>query len=224
MRHVGKRHTVAATRVETAQAVLPGHTNSMGTLFGGVVMQWIDVAAAIAASRHAGGPVVTASMDRLHFLRPVHVQQFVIVHINHGHGPLTSAPLWPVPGTAQAPLRPPPCASPPPATPASIAPSPPSRPSTSKTCSPRSTTTRPGPPRSWGSTGRPSGRSWAAPRARPRPTPGATERRRAPDGSMRPSRSRGRRPPFGDPESPASPAALPGCRGRRRSSSPRARS
>ncbi len=74
-----KRHTVAATRVETAQAVLPGYTNAMGTLFGGVVMQWIDVAAAIAAARHAGGPVVTASMDRLHFLRPVRVEEFVIV-------------------------------------------------------------------------------------------------------------------------------------------------
>jgi acyl-CoA hydrolase len=74
-----KRYTVAATRVETAQAVLPGHTNNMGTLFGGVVMQWIDVAAAIAASRHAHGPVATASMDRLHFLRPVRVEEFVIV-------------------------------------------------------------------------------------------------------------------------------------------------
>jgi acyl-CoA hydrolase len=72
-------HTVAATRVETAQAVLPGHTNGMGTLFGGVVMQWIDVAAAIAATRHARGPVATASMDRLHFLRPVRVEEFVIV-------------------------------------------------------------------------------------------------------------------------------------------------
>ena len=79
MRQVGKRHTVAATRVETAQVVLPGYTNAMGPLFGGMVMQWIDVAAAIAAARHARGPVVTASMDRLHFLRPVHVQQFVIV-------------------------------------------------------------------------------------------------------------------------------------------------
>jgi acyl-CoA hydrolase len=70
---------VAATRVETAQVVLPGHTNAMGTLFGGVLMQWIDVAAAIAAARHARGPVVTASMDRLHFLRPVRVEEFVIV-------------------------------------------------------------------------------------------------------------------------------------------------
>jgi acyl-CoA hydrolase len=75
----GKRHTVAATRVETAHAVLPGHTNGMGTLFGGVVMQWIDVAAAIAAARHAGGTVATASMDRLHFLRPVRIEEFVIV-------------------------------------------------------------------------------------------------------------------------------------------------
>ena len=79
MRQVGKRHTVAATRVETAQVVLPGYTNSMGALFGGMVMQWIDVAAAIAAARHAGGPAVTVSMDRLHFLRPVHVQEFVII-------------------------------------------------------------------------------------------------------------------------------------------------
>jgi acyl-CoA hydrolase len=75
----GNRHTVAATRVETAQAVLPAHTNGMGTLFGGVVMQWIDVAAAIAAARHARGTVATASMDRLHFLRPVRVEEFVIV-------------------------------------------------------------------------------------------------------------------------------------------------
>ena len=73
------RHTVAATRVETADAVLPGHTNAMGTLFGGVVMQWIDVAAAIAAARHARGPVATASMDRLHFLRPVRAEEFVVV-------------------------------------------------------------------------------------------------------------------------------------------------
>jgi acyl-CoA hydrolase len=74
-----KRHTVAATRVETAQAVLPGYTNPMGTLFGGVVMQWIDVTAAIAATRHAGGLVATASMDRLHFLRPVCVGEIVVI-------------------------------------------------------------------------------------------------------------------------------------------------
>ncbi len=79
-----------ATRVETAQVVLPSHTNAMGTLFGGVLMQWIDVAAAIAAARHARGPVVTASMDRLHFLRPVRAEEFVIVRAEVSYSARTS--------------------------------------------------------------------------------------------------------------------------------------
>jgi acyl-CoA hydrolase len=71
--------TPAASRVETANVVLPGLTNVHGTIFGGILMQWIDIAAAIAAARHAGAPVVTASMDRLHFLKPVHLGAVVIV-------------------------------------------------------------------------------------------------------------------------------------------------
>jgi acyl-CoA hydrolase len=69
----------AASRVETANLVLPGLTNVHGTIFGGILMQWIDVAAAIAAARHAGMAVVTAAMDRLHFLRPVRLGAVVIV-------------------------------------------------------------------------------------------------------------------------------------------------
>ena len=72
-------HTPAASRVETAQVVLPGMINIHTTIFGGILMQWIDIAAAIASARHAGGPVVTASMDRLHFLTPVHVGEVVIL-------------------------------------------------------------------------------------------------------------------------------------------------
>jgi acyl-CoA hydrolase len=68
-----------ASRVETAQVVLPGLTNSHGTIFGGILMQWIDIAGAIAAARHAKGPVVTASMDRLHFLSPVREGAIVVV-------------------------------------------------------------------------------------------------------------------------------------------------
>jgi acyl-CoA hydrolase len=68
-----------ASRVETAHLVLPGLTNVHGTVFGGILMQWIDIAAAISASRHCGEPVVTASMDRLHFLRPVKLGAVVIV-------------------------------------------------------------------------------------------------------------------------------------------------
>ena len=59
--------------------MLPGLTNVHGTIFGGMMMQWIDIAAGIAAARHAEGPVVTASMDRLHFLSPVRLGEVVIL-------------------------------------------------------------------------------------------------------------------------------------------------
>src|SRR5450432_2760746 len=73
------RKTPRASRVETAQIVLPGLTNTHGTIFGGILMQWIDIAAGIASGRHSGGPVVTASMDRLHFLTPVQLGEIVVL-------------------------------------------------------------------------------------------------------------------------------------------------
>lgn len=54
------------------QLVLPSHTNSLGSIFGGTVMSWIDIAAAIAAQRHCNKEVVTASIDRLDFVAPVY--------------------------------------------------------------------------------------------------------------------------------------------------------
>ena len=56
------------SRVEMTQIVLPAHTNRFGTVFGGTVMSWIDICAAVSAMRHAGQLAVTASMDRVHFL------------------------------------------------------------------------------------------------------------------------------------------------------------
>jgi acyl-CoA hydrolase len=79
-----------ASRVETAQLVLPGLTNTHGTIFGGMLMQWIDIAGAIASARHAQGPVVTAAMDRLHFLAPVRVGGFVIVQAQVNYAARTS--------------------------------------------------------------------------------------------------------------------------------------
>jgi acyl-CoA hydrolase len=64
-------HTPSATSVEMTQMVLPGQANHRGSAFGGQVMAWIDIAAAVAAGRHAGGPVVTASVDDVHFLTPI---------------------------------------------------------------------------------------------------------------------------------------------------------
>ncbi|MEZ0392281.1 MAG: acyl-CoA thioesterase [Pseudobdellovibrionaceae bacterium] len=53
------------------QLVLPSHTNSLDTIFGGVIMSWIDICGAIAAQRHSNKEVVTASIDQLSFVAPV---------------------------------------------------------------------------------------------------------------------------------------------------------
>lgn len=59
--------------VVMTQMVLPPDTNAVGSAFGGKVMAWIDVCAAIAAQRHCRQTVVTASMDDLHFHAPIKV-------------------------------------------------------------------------------------------------------------------------------------------------------
>jgi acyl-CoA hydrolase len=61
------------------ELVLPGHTNWLGTIFGGQLMAWIDIAAAIAATRHARGPCVTATIDALHFVAPVKLGHVVCI-------------------------------------------------------------------------------------------------------------------------------------------------
>ena len=65
------------SRVEMTELVLPGDTNALGTIFGGKVMQWIDIAASVAGMRHSGGNVVTASIDGLTFLTPIHLGEIV---------------------------------------------------------------------------------------------------------------------------------------------------
>lgn len=55
------------TRTEQTWIVMPGQTNSLGTVFGGQVAAWIDVCAAVAAQRFCRRSVVTAAMDELQF-------------------------------------------------------------------------------------------------------------------------------------------------------------
>ena len=72
--------TPAHSRCVMTQIVMPSHTNgAAGVMFGGVMMQWIDVCAGVAAMRHAGGAVLTASIDRLDFLHPVRVGEVVVL-------------------------------------------------------------------------------------------------------------------------------------------------
>lgn len=63
---------VRLSQVIMTELVLPSHTNALGSVFGGQVMAWIDIAGAIAAQRHSNNQVVTASIDRLDFVAPVY--------------------------------------------------------------------------------------------------------------------------------------------------------
>jgi acyl-CoA hydrolase len=70
----------SASAVTLSQLMELSHGNTMGNVHGGEIMKLIDTAAGIAASRHAGGPTVTASLDQMSFLHPVHVGNVVFVH------------------------------------------------------------------------------------------------------------------------------------------------
>ena len=70
---------VSDSQSEMTEIVLPNDTNPLGSLLGGRLMHWIDMAGALAAHRHSRSYVVTASIDHLDFLVPVHVGDLVIL-------------------------------------------------------------------------------------------------------------------------------------------------
>lgn len=67
------------TGTEMTWIVMPSQANALGTVFGGQVMAWVDVCAAVAAQRFARTNVVTAAMDSLSFLAPVRQGDIVVV-------------------------------------------------------------------------------------------------------------------------------------------------
>ena len=70
---------VSESQSERSEIVLPADSNAIGSLFGGRLMQYIDLVGAMAASRHARAFTVTASMDHLDFVAPVRVGELLIL-------------------------------------------------------------------------------------------------------------------------------------------------
>jgi acyl-CoA hydrolase len=70
---------VHESQSEMSEIVLPNDANPLGALLGGRLMHWIDMAGAMAAHRHSRSYVVTASVDHIDFLVPVHVGSLVIL-------------------------------------------------------------------------------------------------------------------------------------------------
>ena len=70
---------VSDSAVQMTEIVMPQDTNTLGTIFGGKVMQWMDIAAAICGFRHCRTAVVTASVDSLSFLYAIKTGHIVSI-------------------------------------------------------------------------------------------------------------------------------------------------
>jgi acyl-CoA hydrolase len=74
-----KVNTPMESEVIMTELVLPNDTNTFGNLMGGRLLYWMDIAAALAAMKHCGSPVVTASVDNISFEAPIKIAN--VVHI-----------------------------------------------------------------------------------------------------------------------------------------------
>lgn len=74
----GRRVSDSATYM--TELVLPQHANVHGSVLGGTVMHWIDLAAAVVANRHCRKPVVTAAIDEMSFLAPILIGELALLH------------------------------------------------------------------------------------------------------------------------------------------------
>ena len=73
------KKNVSNSEVIMHELVLPNETNAHGNIFGGKVMYYMDMCAAMSAYKHARKSVVTASVDRLNFLAPAKMGDILIL-------------------------------------------------------------------------------------------------------------------------------------------------
>lgn len=66
-----KSRTAKETLSITTKVVLPNDTNTLGNLFGGQLLAWMDVISSVAAHRHCRRVVVTASVNNVSFQQPI---------------------------------------------------------------------------------------------------------------------------------------------------------
>jgi acyl-CoA hydrolase len=76
--------------VVTRYLVMPDQASPYGTAFGGAVVAWIDMVASMAAQRHCGTEVVTASIDSLSFRQPIYVGDHVVLKASVNYAGRTS--------------------------------------------------------------------------------------------------------------------------------------
>lgn len=72
-----KARTVKQSEINLRNLMEPTHANIVGNVHGGEIMKLMDNAAGVAAARHSGTNVVTARVDKVEFLYPVHISDLV---------------------------------------------------------------------------------------------------------------------------------------------------
>lgn len=73
---------------------MPADTNAAGDIFGGWVLSQMDLAGGIAAHQRADGRVVTIAVDKMKFIRPVHVGDVLCVYSSVGRVGTSSMEIW----------------------------------------------------------------------------------------------------------------------------------
>ena len=69
--------TVAQSKTEMSQLMLPNHANIAGFVYGGTILYIADGVAYVCAARHAGPSCVAAAVDRVDFREPIRIGELV---------------------------------------------------------------------------------------------------------------------------------------------------
>lgn len=88
------REPAPPATTEITELMMPRHTNNLGNVFGGVVLSMVDKAGALAAMRHARGPCVTVSFDRVEFKEPIYAGELVTCRARVTYVGRTSMEVW----------------------------------------------------------------------------------------------------------------------------------
>ncbi len=89
-----EKKLISRSYSETTHLVLPNDTNTLGNLFGGRLLEWLDISCAVSASRHSKRTVATVAVNNVTFDRPIKLGEFVTIHAHVSRAFGTSMEIW----------------------------------------------------------------------------------------------------------------------------------
>lgn len=89
-----EKKTVSSSYSETTHLVLPNDTNTLGNLFGGRLLEWLDISCAISAHRHSKRVVATIAVNNVTFDRPIKLGDMVTIVAHVSRAFKSSMEIW----------------------------------------------------------------------------------------------------------------------------------